>query len=68
MPAHTCRALIGRARKCGYCFAEKHDCVMNLAPRPLQLAVRRAARAMAQNLIAHALERLARRLRQWKSE
>ncbi len=68
MPAHTCRVPIERARKCGYCFAEKHDCVVNLAPRPLQLAVRRAARAMTQNPTAHALERLARRLRQWESE
>jgi len=59
---HMCCALIERARKCEHCFKEKHNYVMNLVLRSLQLMMHHAARAMIQHLIAHAQDHLVLRL------
>ncbi len=65
---HMCRVFIEHARKCKHCFKEKHDCMMNLVLRSLQLTMHYAARTMIQHFIAHAWDCLVLRLRQWKSE
>ncbi len=65
---HTCRALIERACKCKHCFVEKHDCMMNLVLRLLQLMMHHAAWMMTQHLIAHNRDHLALHLQQWENE
>ncbi len=65
---HMCCALIERACKCEHCFKKKHDCVINLVLRLLQLMMHHTAQAMIQHFIVHAWNHLVLRLWQWKSE
>ncbi len=65
---HMCRVLIERACKCEHCFEEKHNYVMNLVSRLLQLMMHHAAWTITQHFITHAWDHLALRLQQWKSE
>ncbi len=65
---HTCHVLIKCARKCEHCFEEKHDYMMNLVSRFLQLMMYHAARMMTQHLITHVWNYLILHLWQWKSE
>ncbi len=50
---YMCRALIKCARKCEHCFEEKHDCMMNLVSRSLQLMMHHAVQVMTQHLIIY---------------
>jgi len=65
---YMCRAFIEHARKCKHCFEEKHDYVMNLVLRSLQLMMHHVAWMMIQHFIAHAWNHLALHFRQWESE
>ncbi len=65
---HMCCALIERACKCKHCFVEKHNYVMNLISRSLQLMMCHAAWMITQHLITYNWNHLTLHLRQWKNE